>query len=302
MNAMFFQYLRNTGKNQTFLVLSSINILSSVATTVILLYSGFGLWSAVLGKLTIGILIFSGILVKEIRFCIDINYVRPLFMFGLKMIPALLLTWIFQYADRFISETFLEPADFGNFGFVISASSLVMTGFLAIANSIQPELYKSFQQNIGKTIASLTKHYLILCSVGLFCVMSTILLINEFWLSFKYYNSISALSLFSGGFILLSVQHLLNLDLIFHKHVRKLTLLQNFSYASYSITLLILFSQGFEGLINAGLVFFTSRIISVILYGLSMRNTQIIQHSRHLIIPFCLLTICLTTLVYNQLS
>ena len=274
--ALFFQFLRNEGQNNKFLILSGSSIGINLTLTCLMLIAGWGLWSAVMGKLIVSICIVIYVILKHIKFDIDTEFLKPILNYSLKLLPVLILGWVFQYSDRFLAEYFLSEKEFGNFGFVISASAIIMTGFLAIGNSVQPELYFAFKENNSTQIKQVINHYLMIILTG--TVMGLILLggIHAFWPQFNYHVSIPALILYSGGFFLLAHQHLYNMELIYFKKVRLLTIYQNLSYASYSCALLVFFSLGSTGLLLAAVLFFTTRIFILGFYLLLQKEHSLI--------------------------
>tara|TARA_B100000508_G_scaffold98015_2_gene76878 strand:+ start:413 stop:1693 length:1281 start_codon:yes stop_codon:yes gene_type:complete len=299
LNALFFQFLRNEGKNKRFLVLSTISIITNLVITSAMLFFGWGLWSAVLGKLMVSGVLMVLIALRYIRFEIDQSFLKPIMKYGVKLVPVLLFGWVFQFSDRFLAEYFLIPQVFGNFGFVISASALIMTGFLAIGNSIQPELYFAFKEENNQQVGKVVRHYILLILAGAFVGLAILWGIHTYWAGFKYYDSIPALVLYAGGFFLLAFQHLYNMELIYLKKVRVITIYQNLSYASYSILLFGIFSVGYLDLMYPAYLFFGTRILIMGFYFVGqMKSSKIIFSNKKVLILSQILLVALICLTY----
>ena len=299
LNALFFQFLRNEGRNRKFLLLSAASIIANLAFTLSMLFFGWGLWSAVLGKLLVSSALLFYVAFSHISFEIDQAFLKPILKYSVKLLPVLLFGWFFQFADRFLAEHFLIPEVFGSFGFIVSAAALIMTGFLAIGNSIQPELYFGFKEANSIQISKVVRHYILLIMIGVVVGLSLIIGIHEFWTAFKYHNSSASLILYAGGFFLLAFQHLYNMELFYLKKVRLITIYQNLSYASYSILLFGLFSIGYLELVFPAILFFGTRIVIMGIYFIGqMPSSQIIKNNKGVLLFNQLLLVILTVLSF----
>jgi len=158
MNNVYLSYQRNNKNLKMFSIISLLIFSGSVISQLLIIfYTNLkveGLLYANLISVLFGCIFTLPYIIKK-PFKIIWKYIIPSFRFSIPILFVSIVVWVFQYADRFIIERYFDLNTLGEYGLLITISSLPQLVCIAIGGGIQPYLFESYQTNNDEKINSL---------------------------------------------------------------------------------------------------------------------------------------------------
>ena len=201
-------------KNQSifYLILSLVQFLSLVGITIYLIvYSGLGIIGIYYAKVAVFLMSFVGIifiLIKYTPALPSFKFIKKILVFGLPMIPMILLMPVLNVSDRYFLKFFTSIEEIGRYGIAYKFGMLInMFLVIPISRSWGPQMFQvgKSKEESRKIHQDLTFYYSYVgwfIIVGLSFFSETIISIvaNKEYLSAAWLIPWISLAYFVGGF------------------------------------------------------------------------------------------------------
>ncbi|MDD2580650.1 MAG: lipopolysaccharide biosynthesis protein [Desulfuromonadaceae bacterium] len=154
----FFQFIPSVllTRELNFKAISSINMISSIATSLIaitLAYSGFSFWSLVIANLftmVCSVTLMNIIKPIKIRFCLDSSVAMEYFRFGGNLFLTGLVAFAILNVNSFVVGAVNGATSLGYYNLAASWGSMVFTVILGVVMSVLNPTFARFQDNLPK--------------------------------------------------------------------------------------------------------------------------------------------------------
>jgi len=232
LNTVVLEPFRIIGKIKEYSILNIFQIIIETGLVGFLVFSGFGLWGAIIGLLitkgiTLSLSLF--ILISHIGFTLpDFSRIRPYLMFGLPLIPSTLFLFLIESSDRYVIGFFQGAASVGIYSVAYGLGVIPAVFMAPLSYILSPTVFRFYTtgeiEKVKNFLSYSLKYFLLFAipaTFGLFMLANsllTILTTPEFILS----TSALIVLLLSLSMIFEGVRAIFGTTLMIFKDVRNI--------------------------------------------------------------------------------
>jgi O-antigen/teichoic acid export membrane protein len=208
--------LRLAEQPWTFLRVSACNLLLTVLLSIwFVVYLQWGLIGVFAAQLvaTTAVAVWAGVMVRgHLGWAWQPRRLRPLLLYGVPLVPAMLSTWLVQYAGRLTVPQFIGLAELAEYAVAARISSVLLLACSAFNLAWGPFAMSTLHQaDAPRTYARIFHYYLVAAAAGggLLTVFAAELV--EIFAGRPYAGAARLVGMLTGGVIIYQAWNMLNL-------------------------------------------------------------------------------------------
>lgn len=169
INAVLLSYFRNEENVKAFAAVSLSFFISSLTGNLIGVFAlELGAYGSIAGRSIGSALITipsSFIYLLKVKFLFRKKWIKPLFKFGLPLVPYGFLVMLYENVDKLLMEKLFDMNSLGAYTLAYQVSGILSVFIFAIFNTVSPKLNKVLIRNKGQESISLIIERFIIASL-----------------------------------------------------------------------------------------------------------------------------------------